>query len=66
VGKMVKEFFKHMCGGLQNSFMLLGLDFMLLNQIVNMSLNGLRRGVANCHKNLTMPLMEEPSVALDS
>jgi hypothetical protein len=38
----------------------LGLDFMPPDQIVNMSLNGLRRRVATHHKTLTEPQMDEP------
>jgi hypothetical protein len=45
--------------------MLLGLDFMPLDQIVNMSLNGLRRRVATRDKTQTGTQMDEPSVALD-
>jgi hypothetical protein len=45
--------------------MLLGLDFMPLDQISNMSLNGLRRRVATCDKTQTETQMDEPSVALD-
>jgi hypothetical protein len=50
---------------LQNSVMLLGLDFMPLDQIANMSLNGLRRRVATRDKTQTMTQMDELLVALD-
>jgi hypothetical protein len=56
---------KQTCGSLQNSIMLLGLDFMPLDQIVDMSLNGLRRRVATHDKTQTETQMDEPSVALD-
>jgi hypothetical protein len=39
--------------------------FYASDQIVNMSLNGLRRQVATHHKTLIGPLMDEPSIALD-
>jgi hypothetical protein len=45
--------------------MLLGLDFMPLDQSVDMSLNGLRRRVATHDKTQTETQMDEPSVALD-
>jgi hypothetical protein len=45
--------------------MLLGLDFMPLDQIGHMSLNGLRRQVATHDKTQTRTQMDEPSVALD-
>jgi hypothetical protein len=45
--------------------MLLGLDFMPLDQIVDMSLNGLRRRVATHDKTQTRTQMDELSVALD-
>jgi hypothetical protein len=45
--------------------MLLGLDFMPLDQIGHMSLNGLRRRVATRDKTQTETQMDEPSVALD-
>jgi hypothetical protein len=45
--------------------MLLCLDFMPLDQIDLMSLNGLRRRVAALDKNQTGTRMHEPSVALD-
>jgi hypothetical protein len=45
--------------------MLLGLDFMPLDQIGHMSLNGLRRRVATHDKTQTETQMDEPSVALD-
>jgi hypothetical protein len=66
VGSMVMwALAKKMCGSLQNSIMLLGLDFMPLDQIANMSLNGLRRRVATHDKTQTETQMDEPSVALD-
>jgi hypothetical protein len=43
-----------------------GLDFLPLEQIVNMSLNGLRRRFATHHNTLTWPLMDEPSIELES
>jgi hypothetical protein len=45
--------------------MLLGLDFMPLDQIDHMSLNGLRRRVATLDKNQTETHMHESSVSLD-
>jgi hypothetical protein len=45
---------------------LLGLDFMHLDQIGNMSLNGLIRRVATHDKNQTGNQMDEPSIALDT
>jgi hypothetical protein len=56
---------KQTCRSLQNSVMLLGLDFMPLDQSVDMSLNGLRRRVATHDKTQTETQMDEPSVALD-
>jgi hypothetical protein len=56
---------KQMCGSLKTPVMLLGLDFMPLDQIANMSLNGLRRRVATCDKTQTETRMDEPLVALD-
>jgi hypothetical protein len=40
---------------IRNGLDFLGFDFMALNQIVNMSPNGLRRGVANQDKIITEP-----------
>jgi hypothetical protein len=57
---------KHMCSRLLNSTMLLGFNFIPLDQIANMSLNGMRRRVATRDKNLTGAQMEKTSVALDS
>jgi hypothetical protein len=54
-----------MCGSLQNFFMLLGLDFMPLDQSVDMSMNGLRRQVAIHDKTQTETWMDESLVALD-
>jgi hypothetical protein len=54
-----------MCKSLRNFVMLLGLDFMLLEQSVDMSLDGLRRQVATRDKTQTKTWMDEPSVALD-
>jgi hypothetical protein len=51
---------------LHNSIMPLDFDFMLSDQIVNMSMNGLRRRVATHHKNIIGPPMEKLSVALES
>jgi hypothetical protein len=48
-----------------NFIMLLGLDFMLLDQIANMSLNGLRRLVATHNKTQTWTRMDEYSISLD-
>jgi hypothetical protein len=45
--------------------MLLGLDFMPLDQSVNMTLNDLRRRVATHDKTQTWTRMDELSVALD-
>jgi hypothetical protein len=45
--------------------MLLDLDFMPLDQIANMSLNGLRRLVATHDKTQTWAQMDEYSIALD-
>jgi hypothetical protein len=45
--------------------MLLGLDFMPLDQIGDMSMNGLRRQVATWDKIQTRTQMDEPSIALD-
>jgi hypothetical protein len=56
---------KQMCKSLRNFVMLLGLDFMLLEQSVDMSLDGLRRQVATRDKTQTKTWMDEPSVALD-
>jgi hypothetical protein len=56
---------KQTCGSLQNSVMLLSLDFMPPDQIGHMSLNGLRRRVATRDKTQTETQMDEPSVALD-
>jgi hypothetical protein len=50
---------------LRNYVMMLSLDFMPPNQIVNMSLNDLRRRVATHDKNQTRTQMEKPSIALD-
>jgi hypothetical protein len=44
---------KEMYESLWNSVMLLGLDFIPLDQISNISPNDLRRRVATCDKNLT-------------
>jgi hypothetical protein len=57
---------KNTCGSLWNSIMLLGLDFMPLDQILNVSLNGFRKQVATHHKTLTRTQMDEPSIVLDS
>jgi hypothetical protein len=54
-----------MCGSLQNFVMLLSLDFMPLDQIVDMSLNNLRRKVATHDKIQIETWMDEPVVALD-
>jgi hypothetical protein len=51
---------------LQNSVTSLGCDFVPLDQIVIVSLNGFRRRVATRHKTQTMPQIDEPSVPLDS
>ena len=51
VSKEEVDFKEHLtCDRLHKSFMLLGLDFMPLDQIVYMSLNGLRRQVATRDK----------------
>jgi hypothetical protein len=44
--------------------MLLGLDFMPPYQIVNMTLNGLRRGDVNHNKTIKINQMDEPSIEL--
>jgi hypothetical protein len=44
--------------------MMIGVDFMPSNQISNMSLNGLRRRVANHNKTKTRTHMDEPSIVL--
>jgi hypothetical protein len=56
---------KYMCKRLQNSIMLLGLDFMPLDQIANMSQNGLRKRVVTHDKTETETRMEKSLVALD-
>jgi hypothetical protein len=56
---------KYTCGRLRKSVMLLGLDFMPLDQIDHMSLNGLRRRVETRDKTQTTTQMHEPSVSLD-
>ena len=56
---------KQTCESLQKSIMLLGLDFMPLDQIDHMSLNGLRRQVATHDKAQTKTLMGEPLVPSD-
>jgi hypothetical protein len=43
----------------------LGLDFMPLDQILNMSLNGLRRQFATQNKTIIDPHMDEPFISLD-
>jgi hypothetical protein len=45
--------------------MFLGLDFMPVDQSVDMSLNGLRRKVATLNKIQTDIPMDELSIALD-
>jgi hypothetical protein len=45
--------------------MMLNLDFMPPNQIGHMSLNELRRQVANRDKTQTRTRVHEPSIALD-
>jgi hypothetical protein len=57
---------KHTCRSLHNSFTLLRLDCMPPNQIVNVSLNQFRMGVAAHHKTITMPSMNDILVYLDS
>jgi hypothetical protein len=56
---------KQTCGRLQNFVTFLGLYFMPLNQIGDMSLNDKRRRVATRDKTQTETQMDEPSVALD-
>jgi hypothetical protein len=56
---------KHTCGWLRNKVILLGLDFMPLDQIGFMSFNGLRRLFATIDKTQTSTQMHELSVALD-
>jgi len=55
---------KHTCGSLQKSIMLLGLDFMPLDQILNVSLNGLKKRVATCHKTVIRAWMYEMMIVL--
>jgi hypothetical protein len=55
---VVWDLAKHTCGSLWNFVMDLGFDFMLLDQIANMSLNGLRRRLATRNKTLTEPQMD--------
>ena len=57
---------KHTFKILWNSIIILSFDFISPNQIVNMSVNGLRRRVASRHKILTKTLIDESSIALDS
>jgi len=57
---------KHTFRSLWNSIIILSFDFISPNQIVNMSMNGLRRRVASRHKILTKTLIYESSIALDS
>jgi hypothetical protein len=54
-----------MCKSLQDFIMLLGLDFMPLNQIFDMSFNGLRVRFATHNKTQNETRMDKPSVALD-
>jgi hypothetical protein len=56
---------KHTCESLQNFVMLLNLYFTPLDQIVNMSLNDLRKRVATRDKTQTRTQMDESLVALD-
>jgi hypothetical protein len=42
--------------------MLLGLDFIPSEKISNMSMNGLKRGVATCDKTQTNTGMDEPLI----
>jgi hypothetical protein len=56
---------KQTCGSLQNFIMLLSLDFIILDQITDMSLNGLRRQVSNHDKTQAETQMDEPLVSLD-
>jgi hypothetical protein len=53
-----------MCGSLQNFVMFLGLDFMPLDQSVDISLNELRQ-VATHDKTQIGTRMDKSSVALD-
>jgi hypothetical protein len=57
---------KNSCNNLRNLIMLLVLNFMLSNQIPNVSLNGFKRRVVTYHKILTWPWMDEPLVVLES
>jgi hypothetical protein len=56
---------KHIHKSLQNSIVLLSLDFMTPYQIFNMSLNALRRWFENLHKTINKPRMYESFVVLD-
>jgi hypothetical protein len=51
---------------LWNSVMSPGCDFVPLDQIVIVSLNGFRRQVATCHNTQTVPRIDETLVLLDS
>jgi len=63
VGSVVTwAFSKHTCRSiLRNSIIQLSFNFIPPNQIVNMSLNDLRRRVATHHKNIIDPRMDESS-----
>ena len=63
---VMRDLVKHTCGSLWNSIIPLNLDFIPHNQIVNMSLNDLRRRVATHDKNKNGNQMDEPSIALDT
>jgi hypothetical protein len=66
VGSMVTwALAKQTCGSLRNFVMLVSFDFMTPNQISNMSLNDLRRRVANHDKTQIETGMDEVLVALD-
>jgi hypothetical protein len=57
---------KHTCKILHNSIMLSDFDLMPLDHILNVSLSGFRKRVANRHKNLTVARISEMSIELDS
>jgi hypothetical protein len=54
-----------MHGSLHNFVMLLGLDFIPLDQSSDMSLNGLRRRVSTRDKSQTKTQMDELLIAID-
>jgi len=66
MGRMVmRALANKTCGRIQKSIIPLGLGSIPPNQIVNISLNGLRRWVATFHKNVIVPWINEISIALE-